>query len=137
MFKNGRKVNICWIANVVFMGALYISFCFIFVCFSYGSEPVKIIETKEEITTTKNFPYTTFDNMWDAAILVLMQEEIIMEASKDTGVIKINTKRPCVIKIMRGDVISIYVSDIKMAKTIFYKIATQVYSEEKWGYLYK
>lgn len=137
MFKNGRKLKIGWFANVAFIGALNISFYFVFVCFSYGSAPVKITETKEEITTIKNFPYTTFDKVWNAAILVLMQEDVIMEASKDTGVIKINTERPCIIKAIRGDVVSIQIYNIKIAKTIFYKIATQVYSGEKWGYLYK
>lgn len=107
----------------------------------------------------KGFPYTTFDEVWDSAIIVLMQRGIIVNSSKDSGIITVITTPPISIFVERGEVITIYLkwmdnlyrrSDkpglatdkfdsydkTKMANAFFDKLSTQVYAKEKWKYLY-
>jgi len=111
---------------------------------------------------SRSFFYKTFDEIWDATILVLMQQGIMVRSSKDTGRIVTITKYPIAIFIERGKdnkkdvtvylncmkhlyrrvdkprVITVQVKsdDVKMiAKDFFDKLATQVYAREKWKWL--
>ena len=107
---------------------------------------------------SRSFPYATFDEVWDATILVLMQQGIIVRSSKDTGRIVAITKPPIAIFVERGEVATVYLNwmeDLcrrvdkpevvtvqfkldaarKMAKDFFDKLATQLYAGEKWKWL--
>ncbi len=107
---------------------------------------------------SRSFPYATFDEVWDATILVLMQQGIIVRSSKDTGRIVTITKPPIAIFVERGEVVAVYLNWMehlykrgdkpevvtaqfklnaarKMAKDFFDKLATQVYAGEKWKWL--
>jgi len=108
---------------------------------------------------SRSFPYVTFDEVWDATILVLIQQGIIVRSSKDTGRIVTITKPPIAIFIERGEVVTVYLNWIKhlyrkvdepktvtafkldnvkmMAKDFFDKLATQIYAGEKWKWLKK
>lgn len=108
----------------------------------------------------KSFPYATFDKVWDSAIIVLMQQRIIVRASKDTGKIVTVSGTPIIILVERSEPVSIYFDCMyylnkqinnpkavmpmiepdfkeKTGKAFFDKVATQVYADEKWKYLYK
>jgi len=107
---------------------------------------------------SRSFPYVTFDEVWDATILVLMQQGIMVRSSKDTGRIVTITKPPIAIFVERGEVVAVYLNWMehlykrvdkpevvtvqfklnaarKMAKDFFDKLATQVYAGEKWKWL--
>lgn len=120
-----------------------------------GFEASEIAEIKEKgKREKKGFPYKTFDEIWDTAICVLMQEGIVVRASKDTGVIVTITNPPLAILIERGDIITVFLvwneglndpralpiklpPDVKenMAEFFFGKLANQLYADEKWKWL--
>ena len=92
---------------------------------------------------SKTFPHTSFDKVWDSSIIVLMQEGIIVRASKDTGIILTISKSSSAIFIDKGaEAITVYLKRIfnldwngGQAGTFLDKLATQVYADQKWNYL--
>ncbi|MBI4707976.1 MAG: hypothetical protein HY761_08640 [Candidatus Omnitrophica bacterium] len=99
----------------------------------------------KSVGKSKSFPYTSFDNVWDSAIKVLMQEGIIVRASKNTGIIVTIAKPSFAIFVDRGEeIITVYLKHMEnldwsggQSGVFFDKLATQLYCDEKWKYLYK
>jgi hypothetical protein len=119
---------------------LVVSFLISSLFLGCGSATVKTglkIDKTEEIVVNKTFPYVTFDEVWDAVILVVMQQGVIVQASKDNAVISVNAEQPFTISIMRGEEVNVHIDNKNMAEIFFYKLATQLYAAEKWKYLYK
>jgi hypothetical protein len=107
----------------------------------------------------RSFPYTTFDDVWDAAIIVLMQQGIIIREKKDLGIIIITATPILTIYVEKGEVVKIYASVCGINKKsdrpeeflftlnpskafniedeLLHKLSTQVYAGEKWKYLYE
>lgn len=109
---------------------------------------------------SKSFPYVTFDEVWHSAIIVLMQHGIIARAFKDTGVIVTITTPPLVLFIEKGEVVTGYLHIMdylykridepekvalrfsiqkkeEICDSFFDRLSTQIYSSQKWKYLYK
>lgn len=107
---------------------------------------------------SRGFPYATFDEVWNANILVLMQQGIMVRSSKDTGRIITIAKPPLAIFVERGEVVNVHLNWMehlyrrvdkpevvtvqfklnainKMTKNFFDKLATQVYAGDKWKWL--
>ena len=111
--------------------------------------------------TSKSYPYATFDEVWDSAIIVLMQQDIIVHSSKDSGVIATVMRPPVVVLLEEGKdtiVVYLYWMDYvyksldepqkmtvafeeyelkKKSYDLFDKLSTQIYAGKKWKYLYK
>ncbi|OQX52255.1 MAG: hypothetical protein B5M53_09070 [Candidatus Cloacimonas sp. 4484_209] len=108
----------------------------------------------------KSFPYATFDEVWHSAIIVLMQQGIVVRLSKESGVIITVTTPPLALFVERGGVVTVYLhimDDLykrvdtpeKVARRFpiqrkeeildgfFGMLSTQIYSGKKWKYLYK
>lgn len=107
----------------------------------------------------KDFPYATFDEVWDSVITVLMQQRIIVRGSKETGTIVTVTGTPLVIFVEQAETVTVHVDcmcnlfkqaddpkavipkatlDFKEKTAKFFdKVSTQVYADEKWKYLFK
>jgi len=106
----------------------------------------------------KKIPYANFDEVWDAAILVLMQNGIILQTSKELGIIVIIGDWPLAVFVEKSEPITVYMNiledlytaidyskNIKLRykppyykqilKEILDKIAVQVYVTHKWKYL--
>lgn len=111
------------------------------------------------------FPYASFDQVWDSTVNILMQQEIIAWMSKDKGtIIVVRNYPPSAIFVDRNEPINVYlffmwnlynvVGDRKAVSPLtvnkanqsklkanqgnfFDKLATQLYTDEKWKYLYK
>lgn len=114
----------------------------------------------ETIKTGRNkvFAYTTYDEVWDSVVVVLMQECFIAYSSKESGNIVGLTRPPMVIHAEETDdnqaIVYIYwMTDLyrgmdKRRKLLvefpwmankengfFDKLSTQLYSGKKWKYL--
>lgn len=123
-----------------------------------GFEISKISVKNEGIS--KSFPYITFDEVWDAVILVLMQHGVIAHAAKDNGVVAVITTPPMVVFVEKGDTVTVYLRWMdklyrrldkpalatvkfdsyikrKFADNVFDTLSTQIYAKGKWKYLYK
>jgi len=121
-----------------------------------GFEMPEVRWIKEGVS--RSFPYVTFDEVWDATILVLMQRGAIVRSSKNTGRIVAITRPPIVIFVERGEVVTVYLNCMKhlyrrvdkpeevivqfkpnaakiIAEDFFDKLATQVYAKKKWKWL--
>lgn len=106
----------------------------------------------------KSFPYTEFDEVWDSAIIVLMQQGIVLRSSKDSGIIVAIGSLPLSIFVERGERVHVYINVMedlykrlddpekialefspdrldKIYTNFFAKLATQVYAGKKWKYL--
>ena len=106
----------------------------------------------------KKIPYASFDEVWDAAVLVLMQKGIILQTSKKLGVIVIMGDWPLAIFVEKTEPIIIYMDILEdlykaidysesiklrykppyykqILKEILNRIAVQVYVTHKWKYL--
>lgn len=157
---------------------IHLSFIFIFLSSGLAKDPANTIKTETERLFDKyiegilspvptkirelggkmEIPHTSFDVVWDSAIIVLMQQGIIFHSSKDTGIIVTTEKPLLVVRVEKGNIITAYalrysygkndegkevpVPQNKPAyedlyKTFFHKLSTQVYAGEKWEYLYK
>ena len=115
---------------------------------------------------SQNFPHATYDQVWDAAILQLIQQGIIVRLSMNDGVIVAVSRPPLAIYVERGEIVTAYLNWMshldylpvryrkandpnrvfpvytpenmrRMAETFFGKLATQLYASRKWGYLIK
>jgi len=107
---------------------------------------------------SKDYPYVTFDDVWESTIIVLMQQGTIVRSSKNTGVIVTITTPPLAVFVEGGEVIKVYLHWMenlykrldkpemvtvkfeaaameKRNKTFFDKLSTQLYSNEKWKWL--
>ena len=92
---------------------------------------------------SRSFPYTSFDIVWDSAVIVLMQEGIIARASKDTGIILTISKSSSAIFVDKGgEAITVYLKRMHnldwnggQGGRFFDKLATQIYADQKWSYL--
>ncbi len=90
---------------------------------------------------------------------VELARKIVVRVSKDTGIIAVVSGTPFVVFVERGEPVNVYVDCMfnlyrqvnnpsvsvlkaapdlkeKTAKAFFDKLATQVYADEKWKYLY-
>lgn len=157
-----KRISILFILSVLFSCAPTIVKTELDQLFEKNFESLKIPEVTmiKSKGINKSFPYVTFDKVWDSTMKVLIQQGIIVRASKDTGVVIAITTPPLAMFVERGEVITVHLNwmeDLykrldkpelvtavfmpddkeKMAKTFFDKLATQVYAEEKWKYLYK
>ena len=122
-----------------------------------GFEISKISVKNEGIS--KSFPYATFDEVWDAVILVFMQHGVIAYAAKDNGVVAVITTPPMVVFVEKGDNVTVYLKWMdklyrrldkpalatvkfdsyikrKFADNVFDRLSTQIYAKGKWQYLY-
>jgi len=92
---------------------------------------------------SRSFPHTSFDMVWDSAIIVLMQEGIIARASKDTGIILTISKSSSAIFVDKeGEAITVYLKRMHnldwnggQGGTFLDELATQIYADQKWSYL--
>lgn len=105
------------------------------------------------------FPYTEFDDVWDSAIIVSMQECVIIHSSKESGIIIGIGNLPVSVFVERSEPIKVYVNDndtlyktVDSPEKAIYifkpdtlgtvlesfldKLSTQIYADEKWKYLY-
>lgn len=121
-----------------------------------GFESPEVTYIKKGVS--RNFPYATYDQVWDATILVMIQQGIIVRSSKDDGIIVTVTTPPLAIFVERGEVVTVYLNWMthlyrridkpevvtvafelneaqKIAETFFGKLATQLYAAEKWKWL--
>jgi|SRR3990172_994764 len=106
----------------------------------------------------KSFSYAEFDEVWDSAIIVLIQQGILVRSSKNSGTIAAIGTVPLSVVIQRGRLVNVYVKVMDdLYKTLdnpdkavwefdpnqleaiytdfFSKLATQVYAGKKWRYL--
>ena len=113
----------------------------------------------KERSVSRSFPEATFEQVWDSAIIVFLQKGIVAHADKDKGTIVIIYALPFMIFVEKNDIINVYLKwmdylyrgydepeilTIKfkrykkkaMAKDFLDQLATQIYSQEKWKYLY-
>lgn len=125
-------------------------------------EPAKIKEGAEK----KEFPYVRFEEVWDAVLVVLIQQGIVVRTFKDSGVIIAVSDPPTVLYVDHREPVTVYLNwlgkfygkklyrlstedllagnikrhsrpDDLMAKILLERFATQIYVREKWKYLYK
>jgi len=137
--------------------------------FEKNFEGLKIPDpaTIKNDSESKSFPYATLDQAWDAGIIVLMQQGVIVRASKENGIIVIIIGPHTVKVLMEKELAAVkvylnwmeesggeftsaasfsdyipghvnYGQNAKKTTTenFFGKLATQIYSGEKWKYLY-
>jgi hypothetical protein len=107
----------------------------------------------------QNFPYASYDDVWDSTIMVLIQNGSIVKSSKDSGIIvSVGSIPPYAFFVEKGESPNIYiygmwdvykrVDNPKLftvqrvdksvevtAKLYFDRISTQLYSGEKWKWL--
>lgn len=118
-----------------------------------------VTEIKER-GISKRFPYATFDKVWDSVITVLIQQGIIVRISKATGTIVTVTDPPLIVFVERAEPTTVYLYCMcslyravdspkevtpnmspdfqkQTAKAFLDRLATQVYADDKWKYLYK
>jgi len=104
------------------------------------------------------FRYTEFDQVWDSAIIVLMQQGVVLKASKEAGIIVGMGEWPLGILVERSDPVNVHIRLItnlykrlddpkktafdfqpdnlaKIHRSFYDKLATQVYAGQKWKYL--
>jgi hypothetical protein len=107
---------------------------------------------------SKTFPYTTYEEVWNSTVIVLMQECLIPYSSKEFGNIIGLTRPPMAIHIEYTNdkkvIVYIYwMSDLyegiderkellvkfseltNKGNDFFDKLSTQLYSSKKWKYL--
>jgi len=146
------------------------------------------VATIKSANVSRSYPYATFDQVWDAAVIVLMQESIIVRAerSQQSGLLAMFTgppfvsttvrmpniglqkfvqnvtyARPQLVALLEGGTedVTVYLywmqglyenqTGPKMmvvefpkdrleneSKVLFDKLATQIYTRQKWKYLY-
>jgi len=109
---------------------------------------------------TKTLPYVTFDEVWDSVLILSTQDGFIIGSSKETGVVVGVHYVPFIIFVEKGEPVKVYIDvmedlyrrldDPKKIAVLFKpsilhlafgdfleKLATQVYSDLKWKYLYE
>ncbi len=107
----------------------------------------------------RSFPHVEFDEVWDSVISVLMQQGVVLRSAKESGVIVGMGSVPLSIFIERREPVNVYVNimlDIyktsdeleraviefkssklnRISENFLDQLATQVYAEKKWKYLY-
>ena len=106
---------------------------------------------------SKTFDNASYDEVWDAVALVLIQDGVIVHSSKDTGVVVGLTRPPLAVYVDRGGstvpVSLHWMEDLytavdepraplvqfaeldKKAKDFFDRVSTQLYAGKKWKYL--
>lgn len=105
------------------------------------------------------FPYTEFDDVWNSAIIVLMQQGIILRSSKEAGIIVVMGSWPLSIFVERGEPVKVYINLMEdlyrrmdhpekmllkfkpsnykeILDTFLDTLAIEVYANNKWKYLY-
>ena len=105
------------------------------------------------------FPNIDFEEAWDSVIIVLMQQGIILKTSKESGVIVGMGRWPLGVYIERGEPLYVHIRVITnlyrrldepeqtafdfqamnledIHKQFYDKLSTQIYSRQKWKYLY-
>jgi hypothetical protein len=106
----------------------------------------------------KQFPHTTLDEVWDSAILVLMQRGVIARSQRDSLVVVSIAAPPAAIFMEEDEGVRVYIYWMQhlyrqvgkpdkmvveftpertqeMTQALFDRLATQVYSGQKWKYL--
>jgi hypothetical protein len=123
-------------------------------------EPPSVGTIKDE-GQSKDFPETSFDRVWESALVVLMQKKLVVRGSKESGVIVSMTSPPIAVLVEHGDPVAVHATWLvylyrdpkrpgkgvhlpgselgkqKMAERFFDELSTQVYAESKWPYLFK
>ncbi len=127
--------------------------------FESGFDGLAVPETGEIHVrgTHRSFPHTTSGTVWDAAMVVLMQQGLIVRSSKPSGVFIIVTTPPLAVAIEPSEPVLVSVKSLEhlyggdTATTVppagaggtprpnveafFDLLTTQVYVGEKWRYL--
>lgn len=91
----------------------------------------------------RTFTRTSYDEVWDSLIIVMMQEDRIFYASKKTGNLSTSAVSLFVEPLEgRNHAVAVHVSIYTgnaeaYSKEIFGKLATQIYAGKKYKYLYK
>lgn len=117
-------------------------------------------EIKSE-STSKRYPHATFDEVWDSAIIVLMQQGVIVQAVRNSGLITTTMTPPVVVFLEKEEeailVYLYWMDDLyrsvdeperrsvrfeeyelrRMSDDLFDKLSTQLYAGKKWKYLYE
>lgn len=124
-----------------------------------GFHPPDVAERKPN-WGSKTFPYVKFDEVWNASLILLMQEGVVIRSSKESGVIVGVHYVPFIMFVERAEPVNVYIDVIedlyrrlddpeksavvfkpstlhKAFKNILDKLATQVYAGNKWKYLYE
>lgn len=109
---------------------------------------------------SRSFPYRTYEQVWDALVLVMIQQGIVVRVSKEEGTMLVVSSLPIAVFVERGETITVYINWItdlyksvkkpdevavsveleeaqKITDSYFDKIATQLYSNERWKWLRK
>jgi hypothetical protein len=123
-------------------------------------------EQLKQAALSNNYPHITYDEVWDSAIKILMQNGIIIKTSKKTGMIVAisdmvtmgpeerarqeqfgmfkpitplsNTIYLLVEDYPNNKAVTVFLkSDKPISKTFFDRLSTQVYAGKKWNYLSK
>jgi len=65
---------------------------------------------------SRDFPYVSFDQVWDSTLLVLMQKGIIARNSKNNGVIvtvpTLSSHPPFALFVEKGDIVRVYMMEM-------------------------
>ncbi len=69
------------------------------------------IEEIKASETSKNYPYVTFDEVWESVILVLMQQGIIVRSLKETGIIVAVSNPHLALFVERDELASFEITD--------------------------
>lgn len=64
----------------------------------------------KEYASVKSYPHATFDQVWDAAIIMLIQQGVMARSSKDSGIIIAITQPPSAWFIDKSVTINVYVA---------------------------
>ena len=121
-------------------------------------------EIKNNSIASRQFSYTNYEDVWKALIKTLMQEGTLIRLSRDKGIILVVIRyvypfvflveelNPQTVKVYcalernllkkisnpRQEGITLSGKDQKeITKQLFYSISNQIYSFQKWGYLFK
>jgi len=114
---------------------------------------------KIKVGEHRGFPYAEFDEVWDAAMIVSMQQGAIIRLSKESGIIVVIGSLPLCLLVERSGPVTVYINIIedlhgraddpkeivsefrprnlkKILETYLDKLAIQLYAGQKWKYLY-
>lgn len=89
-----------------------------------------------------NFELTSFDEVWDALLVVVMQNARIFHVSKKDGLIA-TAKVNIFVENAPGkaDTVTVFIASPvqreAVAKDLFTKVSTQLYAQKKWKYFQK
>lgn len=105
----------------------------------------------KEAEAWKEMPHVTFDQAWEAVIIVAMQEGLIVRANKRTGLVVAIATAPFVLLVEDREPVRLHFDWLRqyfryggqarrigadeIAENIFGRVATQLYARERWKHL--